>query len=229
MVTCGFAHDSYSVLPYSAVVLGCRLIRYLMNPVISIKPATLAISLNYSPQWTSSEPWIRILLHQESNAASPWCDSDAICAVLAAALNQGVNLRRSAESSLSNMWGNGRCGCNTATLHVDGLIFKDARVSPCSLHCARRAYLSVRYMAPPSPVGGILWSRSLSWGNCLRKEQEKRRWTQTILEASNNSFWLAFGALFQSSLTYLRIALSTAEQGCYSPTTPDMRGKEHNW
>lgn len=57
----------------------------------------------------------------------------AIHCVIAAVLNQGVISDDLRNRGLSNVWGNGRCGCYTATLHVDGLIFKEARVS-CSLH-----------------------------------------------------------------------------------------------
>ena len=64
--------------------------------------------------------------------------TQAIYCVLAAALYQGVISDDLRNRGLPNMWGNGRCGCYTATLHVDGLIFKQARVS-CSLHGARCA------------------------------------------------------------------------------------------
>ena len=55
-----------------------------------------------------------------------------ISCVLAAALNKGVISDDLRNRGLANMWGNGRCGCYTATLHVDRLIVKGARVSPCS-------------------------------------------------------------------------------------------------
>ena len=63
----------------------------------------------------------------------------------------------------------------------------------------------------PKSVGGILWSRSLSWGNCIRKEQEEKgvEPSEILPEASNNSFLLAFGVLLpclQSSWTCLTLA-----------------------
>ena len=102
--------------------------------------------------------------------------------------------------------------------NVGGLIFKGARVSRAACRELDVSSTGVHATWHPKSVGGILWSRSLSWGNCIREEQRKKgvEPSERILEASNSSFLLAFGLLLprlQSSLPDLRTSLIDCRTG----------------
>lgn len=114
----------------------------------------------------------------------------------AAALNQGIisdDLRNRAFQTCGEM-----ADADATLLHYMWMVLSSRTQGSPRAACTELDVPSARYMAPQVPVGGVLWSRSLSWGNCLRKRTREKALNPsgTILEASNNSFLLAFGALF---------------------------------